>query len=230
MTDPDIVSLWITLRLALVTTVTLIVIGTPLAWWLSRSRSFMRNLVEPLIALPIVLPPTVVGFYLLIVFSPDSLPGELWQSATGTTLAFSFSGLVIGSVIYSLPFYVQPLQVAFANLRHELIEAAATLGAPPLDRFFNLVVPLSRRGFIIAICLSFAHTVGEFGIVLMIGGNIPDETRVLSIALFDHVEALDYDRAHNIALGLLIFAFGLLSVLYAVDRHWQRSHLAENTS
>lgn len=222
MTDPDLVSLWITLRLALVTTIALIVIGTPLAWWLSQSKGFLRNMIEPVVALPIVLPPTVVGFYLLIVFSPNSLPGQVWQSVSGTTLTFSFSGLVLGSIIYSLPFYVQPLQVAFSNLRHELMEAASTLGASSLDRFFHLIVPLSRRGFIIAICLSFAHTVGEFGIVLMIGGNLPDETRVLSIALFDHVEALDYDRAHTLASGLLIFAFALLFTLYSVDRHWQK--------
>lgn len=221
--DPDIVSLLITLRLATVTTVVLIVIGTPLAWWLSQSDGIARNIVEPLVALPIVLPPTVVGFYLLIVFSPSSLPGRVWQDLTGSTLAFSFSGLVIGSIIYSLPFYVQPLQVAFSNLRKELLEAAATLGASPMDQFFSLVVPLSRRGFFIAICLSFAHTIGEFGIVLMIGGNLPDETRVLSIALFDHVEALDYDRAHIIASGLLAFSFILLFMLYSLDRHWQKS-------
>ncbi len=222
MTDPDLLSLWITIKLAGITTLCLILIGTPLAWWLSRSKSMLRNLVEPFVALPIVLPPTVVGFYLLIAFSPNSLPGELWQSATGSTLAFSFAGLVVGSIIYSLPFYVQPLQIAFSSLQKELMEAASTLGAGPWDRFFNLAVPLSRRGFIIAICLAFAHTVGEFGIVLMIGGNIPDETRVLSIALFDHVEALDYDRAHLLAGGLLAFSFILLLILYAVDRHWQQ--------
>ncbi|MBT4162320.1 MAG: molybdate ABC transporter permease subunit [Gammaproteobacteria bacterium] len=228
--DPDIVSLWITLRLAFVTTLVLIIVGTPLAWWLSQSKGFTRNIVEPLVALPIVLPPTVVGFYLLIVFSPTSLPGQVWQSVTGSTLAFSFPGLVVGSIIYSLPFYVQPLQVAFSNLRRELIEAAATLGAGPMDRFFNLIVPLCRRGFIIAICLSFAHTVGEFGIVLMIGGNLPDETRVLSIALFDHVEALDYDRAHVIASGLLIFSFVLLFTLYSLDRQWQKTPVGERSS
>ncbi|MBO6558134.1 MAG: molybdate ABC transporter permease subunit [Pseudomonadales bacterium] len=222
MTDPDLLSLWITIKLAGITTLCLILIGTPLAWWLSRSKSMLRNLVEPLVALPIVLPPTVVGFYLLIAFSPNSLPGELWQSATGSQLAFSFAGLVVGSIIYSLPFYVQPLHIAFSSLQQELMEAASTLGAGPWDRFFNLAVPLSRRGFVIAICLAFAHTVGEFGIVLMIGGNIPDETRVLSIALFDHVEALDYDRAHLLAGGLLVFSFILLLILYAVDRHWQQ--------
>ena len=219
--DQDLISLWITLKLATVTTLVLLVVGTPLAWWLSQGKGWLRNLVEPVVALPIVLPPTVVGFYLLIAFSPESLPGELWQSVTGTTLAFSFAGLVIGSVIYSLPFFVQPLQVAFSALRPELVEAAETLGAGPVDRFFHLIVPLCRRGFVIALCLSFAHTVGEFGIVLMIGGNLPDETRVLSIALFDHVEALNYERAHQLALGLMSFAFLVLFALYSVDRRWR---------
>ena len=228
--DPDLVSLLITLKLAAVTTVALILLGTPVAWWLAHSKGLARSIVEPLVALPIVLPPTVVGFYLLIVFSPDSLPGRFWESMTGTTLAFSFPGLVIGSIIYSLPFYIQPLQVSFSGLRQELLEAAATLGAGPWDRFVTLVVPLCRRGFIIAICLSFAHTVGEFGIVLMIGGNLPDETRVLSIALFDHVEALDYERAHVIASGLLVFSFALLFLLYSLDRKWQKSPLAGNMS
>lgn len=219
--DQDIISLWITLKLALITTLVLMILGTPLAWWLSQSKSMLRSIVEPLVALPIVLPPTVVGFYLLVVFSPQNLPGAFWQSMTGSTLAFSFSGLVIGSVIYSLPFYVQPLQVAFGNLQRELLEAAATLGANPLDRFISVIIPLCRRGFMIAICLSFAHTIGEFGIVLMIGGNLPEETRVLSIALFDHVESLDYDRAHFLAAGMLIFSFLLLFLLYSIDRKWQ---------
>jgi len=228
LTDPDLISLLITLRLAAVTTLCLILLGTPLAWFLATSNHILRNVVEPIVALPIVLPPTVVGFYLLISFAPNSLPGALWQSMTGSSLAFSFSGLVIGSIIYSLPFYVQPLQVAFSNLRHELIEAAATLGAGPFDLFLNLIVPLCRRGFIIAICLSFAHTVGEFGIVLMIGGNLPEETRVLSIALFDHVEALDYERAHVLAGGLLTFAFVTLFILYSLDRHWRKPLLGED--
>ncbi len=228
MTDPDLISLWITLKLALVTTVILVIFGTPLAWWLARSKGWLRNLIEPLVALPIVLPPTVVGFYLLIVFSPDSLPGGIWQTLTGTTLAFSFSGLVVGSVIYSLPFYVQPLQVAFSSLQRELLEAGATLGAGPLDRFFTLVAPLCRRGFIIGTCLGFAHTIGEFGIVLMIGGNLPEETRVLSIALFDHVEALDYDRAHMLAAGMLGFSFLVLLTLYAADRSWRSAHQLED--
>ena len=156
-------------------------------------------------------------FYLLIAFSPNNIIGQMWFSLTGEPLAFTFSALVIGSVIYSLPFYVQPLQVAFQNISQDLLNSAATLGASPLDRFFSVVVPVARRGFIVAITLAFAHTVGEFGIVLMIGGNIPDETRVLSIALFDHVETLNYANAHIIAAGLLVFSFLLLFVVYRLN-------------
>ena len=220
MTDPDLISLWITIKLAAVTTIALIILGTPIAWWLSRSTTWWRRLLEPVIALPIVLPPVVVGFYLLIVFSPHHLLGGLYHDVTGATLAFSFTGLVIGSMVYSLPFYVQPLQIAFDALREELMEAAATLGAGPVDRFLHLVLPLSRRGFVTAICLAFAHTIGEFGIVLMIGGNLPGETRVLSIALFDHVESLDYQRAHILAAGLLLFSFILLALVYSLNRGW----------
>ncbi len=218
MINLDLISLWITVKLAVITTLTLILIGTPLAWWLSRSSGLARHLIEPVIALPIVLPPTVVGFYLLLAFSPAHFPGALYSELTGSTLAFSFTGLVIGSCIYSLPFYVQPLQVSFEALREELLEAAATLGAGPLDRFVSIILPLSRRGFITAICLAFAHTVGEFGIVLMIGGNLPNETRVLSIALFDHVESLEYQQAHILAAGLLIFSFITLAILYRFNR------------
>lgn len=218
MLDPDLISLIITLKLAAVTTFILFLVGTPLAWWLARTRHIAGYLIEPLVALPIVLPPTVLGFYLLILFSPNSKFGMLWTSITGNTLAFTFEGLVIGSVIYSLPFYVQPLQVAFENVKQELLDAAATLGAGPYDRFFNVVMPLCRRGFVVAGTLAFAHTVGEFGIVLMIGGNIPGETRVLSIALFDHVETLRYGRAHLMAAGLLVFSFVLLLVVYTLNR------------
>lgn len=221
MTDPDLISLWITAKLALVTTLALTIIGTPLAWWMARTRSMARTLLEPVIALPIVLPPTVLGFYLLIAFSPDNPFGSAYTAITGATLAFSFTGLVVGSVIYSLPFYVQPLQVAFEAIDENLTHAAATLGAGPLDRFWTVVAPLSRRGFVTALCLAFAHTIGEFGVVLMIGGNLPEETRVLSIALFDHVESLDYGRAHALAAGLLIFSFALLALLYGLNRRWQ---------
>ncbi len=214
MNGTDIAALVLTLKLASVTTLLLIIFFTPLAWWLARTTRPIKALIEPLVALPIVLPPTVLGFYLLIAFSPNNIIGQMWFSLTGEPLAFTFSALVIGSVIYSLPFYVQPLQVAFQNISQDLLNSAATLGASPLDRFFSVVVPVARRGFIVAITLAFAHTVGEFGIVLMIGGNIPDETRVLSIALFDHVETLNYANAHIIAAGLLVFSFLLLFVVY----------------
>ena len=217
MNGTDIAALVLTLKLASVTTLLLIIIFTPLAWWLARTTRPIKALIEPLVALPIVLPPTVLGFYLLIAFSPNNIVGQLWFSLTGEPLAFTFSALVIGSVIYSLPFYVQPLQVAFQNIPQDLLNSAATLGASPLDRFFSVVVPVARRGFIVAITLAFAHTIGEFGIVLMIGGNIPDETRVLSIALFDHVEALDYTNAHILAAGLLLFSFLLLFVVYRLN-------------
>ena len=220
MIDPDLVSLTITLKLAAVTTFILFLIGTPLAWWLARTRHVAGFLVEPLVALPIVLPPTVLGFYLLILFSPNSGFGKAWASLTGSTLAFTFEGLVIGSVIYSLPFYVQPLQVAFSGVKQDLLDAAATLGAGPVDRFINIVAPVCRSGFVVAGTLAFAHTVGEFGIVLMIGGNISGETRVLSIALFDHVETLEYGRAHLMAAGLLVFCFTLLLIVYTLKR-WQ---------
>lgn len=222
MIDPDLISLAITLKLATVTTLILVLVGTPLAWWLARTNHVAAFILEPIVALPIVLPPTVVGFYLLILFSPESAFGELWISLTGHSLAFTFEGLVFGSIIYSLPFYVQPLQVAFENVRQDLLDAAATLGAGPLDRFINIVAPLCRTGFVVAATLAFAHTVGEFGIVLMIGGNIPDETRVLSIALFDHVETLQYQRAHLMAAGLLVFSFFLLLVVYTLNRRWKK--------
>jgi len=220
MSPDDLTAFWITLKLATITTVVLIIIGTPLAWWLARTRHITRILIEPIVALPIVLPPTVLGFYFLIMFSPQNPVGELWLSLTGAPLAFTFSALVIGSVVYSLPFYVQPLQVAFEGLDQSLLDTAATLGANPIDRFFSLAVPLSKKGFIVAICLAFAHTVGEFGIVLMIGGNIPGETQVLSIALFNHVESLEFQSAHIIAGILLIFSFILLTFVYSLNRKW----------
>jgi len=221
MNSTDLVALWLTVKLATVTTLILIAIGTPIAWWLGRTERSIKVLIEPVIALPIVLPPTVLGFYLLIAFAPGGFIGGMWMSLTGSPLAFSFPALVIGSIIYSLPFYVQPLQVAFENLQQGLLDAAATLGAGPLDRFFSLVVPVCRQGFITAGCLAFAHTVGEFGIVLMIGGSIPGETRVLSIALFEEVESLNYPHAHAIAAGLLAFSFVLLASVYALNRRWQ---------
>lgn len=221
MNDSDIAALALTLKLAVTTTLLLLVFATPLAWWLSRTRSGIKILIEPLVALPLVLPPTVMGFYLLIAFAPDGFMGQFWELITDERLAFSFSALVIGSFFYSLPFFVQPLQVAFEGIEKSLLEAASTLGASSGDRFFSIAVPLSRRGFVTACCLGFAHTIGEFGIVLMIGGNIPGETRVLSIALYDHVESLQYSNAHMLAGGLLVFSFVLLVLVYGINRRLQ---------
>jgi len=212
----------LTLRLAAVTTVLLLLLGAPLAWWLAHRRGALAAFIEALVALPLVLPPTVLGFYLLIALAPGALPGRLWQSLTGQQLAFSFSALVIGSVLYSLPFVVQPLQQAFRAVPSRLLDAAATLGANPRDQFFSVVLPLTRRSFIVAAALGFAHTVGEFGVVLMIGGNIPGETQVLSIMLYDHVEAMDYAGAHRLALGLVAFSLILLFWLYR-NRAWYLS-------
>lgn len=203
--------------MAALTTLILLLIGTPLAWYLAKMRSRFKVIIEAIVALPLVLPPTVLGFYLLIAFSPQYLPGQLWQQATGQQLAFSFSAIVIGSVLYSMPFVVQPLQKAFEQLGDPLLEAGAMLGAGPMDRFFNIVLPITKASFITAASLGFAHTVGEFGVILMIGGNIPGETRVLSIALFDHVEAFDYARAHVLAISLLIGSMVLLASIYLLN-------------
>ena len=218
MSEADISALWVTLQLALVTTLILLLLGTPLAWWLSRTRSRSKTLIEAVVAVPLVLPPTVLGFYLLLALAPDGPLGALWQMAGGGQLAFSFSGLVIGSVLYSLPFVVQPLQNAFSTIDEKLLEAASTLRASPLNRFFTLVLPLAKPGFITAATLGFAHTVGEFGVVLMIGGNIPGETQVLSIAIYDHVESLEYAQAHLLSAGLLAFSLLVLILVYGLNR------------
>ncbi|EED36276.1 molybdate ABC transporter, permease protein [Luminiphilus syltensis NOR5-1B] len=215
---------FLSLHLALVSTVVLFLVGTPLAWWLARSRSRFRPITEAIVALPLVLPPTVLGFYLLILLNPQSAIGGLWVTVTGGSLTFSFSGLVVASVLYSLPFMVQPLQTAFSGVSSALLEAGATLGASPADCFRHVVVPMSRRGFLAAGVLSFAHTLGEFGVVLMIGGNIPGETRVLSIAIYEHVETLDYASAHTLAAGLLFFSFLVLLVVYASNRRSLYDH------
>jgi len=204
----DLEALWVTLRLAALTTVLLIVIGTPLAWWLARTRSRLRAPVEAVVALPLVLPPTVLGFYLLLMMGPHGPLADL-------SLAFTFSGLLLGSMVYSLPFVVQPLRDAFAAIGEQPLEAAACLGAGPLDRFGRVVLPLARSGYVTAGVLGFAHTLGEFGVVLMIGGNIPGETKVLSIAVYEHVEALDYAQAHVLSGGLLVLSFLMLLVVYA---------------
>jgi len=208
----------LTLRLATVTTVLLLIIGTPLAWWLSQRRGSLAAMLEAVVALPLVLPPTVLGFYLLLALAPDSPPGSFWHWMTGSQLAFSFSALVIGSVIYSLPFVVQPLQQAFERVPQPLMQAAATLGASPVDQFRSVVLPLCRRSFMTAAALGFAHTIGEFGVVLMIGGNIPGETQVLSIALYDQVETMNYASAHRLSIGLVLFSLLLLFALYRRDR------------
>ncbi|PSL15466.1 molybdate transport system permease protein [Marinobacterium halophilum] len=217
-TEQDWAALWLTLQLASLTTVILLLLGTPFAWWLANTRCRWKAVPEALVALPLILPPTVLGFYLLLAFAPDGILGAPWLWLTGSGLAFSFTGLLIGSILYSLPFVVQPLQSGFEQLDHSLLRAAATLGAGRWSQFRRVVVPLCRRSFLTAITLGFAHTVGEFGVVLMIGGNIPGSTQVLSIALYDHVETLDYARAHWLAGGLLLFSVLLLLLLYSLNR------------
>ncbi len=210
LTSGDLVALGLTLRLALTSTVVLLALGTPLAWWLARGRWRGRMVVDTLVALPLVLPPTVLGFYLLVVLAPSGPVGRVVEALGLPPLVFSFPGLVLGSVIYSLPFVVQPARDAFAGLDPRLLDAAATLGAGPLDRFFRVAVPLSRGGLLTGAVLGFAHTLGEFGVVLMIGGSIPGETQVASIAIYDHVESLAYGRAHALAAVLLVLSFVLL--------------------
>ncbi len=223
LSSAELDAIVLTVALAATTTVILVLLGTPLAWWLSRRRGNFAALVEALVALPLILPPTVLGFYLLLMLAPDTVVGRSWEALTGSRLAFSFSALVVGSVIYSLPFVVQPLQSAFSRVSPALLEAGATLGATPGDQFRSIVLPLCRRSFVIAASLGFAHTVGEFGVVLMIGGNIPGETQVLSIALYDYVESLRFDEAHRIAAGLVVFSLALLFLLYRGEgeRGWR---------
>ena len=217
LNNAELDAIYITIALASITTALLLVIGTPLAWWLSKQRGNLSAALEALVAMPLILPPTVLGFYLLLLFAPDTGLGQLWQQLTGTQLAFSFSALVIGSVIYSLPFVVQPLQSAFQRVPVGLLQAAATLGASPLDQFRSVVLPLTRRSFVTAASLGFAHTVGDFGVVLMIGGNIPGATQVLSIALYDYVESLQFAEAHRLAVALVAFSLILLFFLYRRD-------------
>ena len=217
LSENDLAALSLTLRLAAVTTAILLVIGTPLAWWLARTRWRYKYLVDAVVALPLVLPPTVLGFYLLIALGSGGPVGGFMEAIGGRSLAFTFPGLVIGSIVYSLPFVVQPLHNAFSAIGDKPLEAAATLRAAPLDRFFSVVVPLARPGFLTAAVLGFAHTLGEFGVVLMIGGNIPGRTQVVSIAIYEHVEALDYAQAHWLSGGLLLLSFVLLIAVYALN-------------
>jgi len=216
--EADLTALLITLKLAGLTTLILLLLGTPLAWWLARSQWRFKFLLEALLALPLVLPPTVLGFYLLIALGPEGPIGQLFQTFGANAPTFSFTGLLIGSVIYSMPFVVQPLQNAFNAIGNRPMEVAATLRASPLDRFFSIAVPLARPGFLTAAVLGFAHTLGEFGVVLMIGGNIPGKTQVVSIAIYDHVEQLNYNQAHWLSAALLVFSFILLVLVYAFNR------------
>lgn len=213
--DVGIAAILLTFKLAGITTLLLLVIGTPIAWWLARTPSRLKGPIGAVVALPLVLPPSVLGFYLLVAMGPNGPVGQLTQSLGLGTLPFTFAGLVVGSVFYSMPFVVQPLQNAFEAIGERPLEAAATLRAGPLDTFFTVVLPLARPGFITASILGFAHTVGEFGVVLMIGGNIPEKTRVLSVQIYDHVEAMEYAQAHWLAGGMLVFSFLVLLVLYS---------------
>ncbi len=216
--DVDLAAVWLTLKLATVTTLILLIIGTPIAWWLARTRSWFKGPVGAVVALPLVLPPTVLGFYLLVAMGPHGPVGQLTQSLGLGVLPFTFPGLVVASVFYSMPFVVQPLQQAFEAIGQRPLEVAATLRASPWDAFFTVAVPLAKPGFITAAILGFAHTVGEFGVVLMIGGNIPNKTRVVSVQIYDHVEAMEYAQAHWLAGGMVVFAFLVLLALYTLNR------------
>ncbi len=218
LTSADWSAVWLTFQLATVSTVILLLVGTPIAWWLARTRSKWKGVVGAVVALPLVLPPTVIGFYLLVAMGPAGPVGRLTEALGLGLLPFSFAGLVVGSVIYSLPFVVQPVHNAFEAIGRRPLEVATTLRAGPWDSFFSVALPLARPGFITATILGFAHTVGEFGVVLMIGGNIPDKTRVVSVAIYDHVEALEYAQAHWLAGGMLAFSFVVLLVLYGRRR------------
>lgn len=219
-TLPDLGPLRLTLHLAAITTILLLICGTPLAWWLSQTRSRAKPIIEALTALPLVLPPTVLGFYLLVLFSPNSTFGSFWVQVTGETLTFSFTGLVIASMLYSLPFMVQPLQSAFEGIGRAPLEAAASLRASPLDRFFTVAAPMAKRGFLTATVLTFTHTLGEFGVVLMVGGNIPGKTKVISVAIYEHVETINYADAHVLAAILLVFSFATLLLVYTLNRRY----------
>jgi len=209
---------WLTLKLATVTTILLLLVATPMAWWLARTESRSKPVFEAMVALPLVLPPTVLGFYLLVLLGPSGPIGSIIEAVGGPRLVFTFAGLVIASLIYSLPFVVQPLQNAFESIGTAPLEAAATLGANARDRFFSIVLPLARPGFITAATLGFAHTLGEFGVVLMIGGNIPGKTQVLSVAIYDHVEMMEYTQAHWLSAGLLAFSFAVLLLVFFINR------------
>lgn len=221
--DPnDLQAVWLTLKLASVTTMLLLLIATPLAWWLAHSRKWYKGMVAALVALPLVIPPTVLGFYLLLLMGPHGVVGEVTAALNLGRLPFTFAGLVVGSVLFSMPFAVQPIQNAFEAMGKRPLEVAATLRAGAWDRFISVAMPLARPGFITAIILAFAHTVGEFGVVLMLGGNIPGETRVLSVAIYNHVEAMEYGPAHWLAGGMVMFSFIVLLSLYLVGGRFSK--------
>ena len=214
---------WLTLKLASLTTLLLLLVGTPLAWWLARSERWWKEIIGSLVALPLVLPPTVLGFYLLLLLGPEGPVGRLTHSLGLGLLPFTFSGLVIGSVLYSMPFVVQPIRNAFEAMGKRPMEVAATLGARPAAQFFGIALPLARPGLLTGAVLGFAHTVGEFGVVLMIGGNIPGETKVLSVAIYDHVESLEWQTAHLLAGGMLVFSFIVVLTMYVLEKRMRRS-------
>ncbi len=216
----DLGPLWLTLRLAAISTLILLILGTPLAWWLAHTGSRAKSVIEAVTALPLVLPPTVLGFYLLVFLSPGSAIGGMWVRMTGENLTFSFSGLVVATVIYALPFTVQPLQASFESIGRAPLEAAATLRASGWDAFFTVATPMALRGYLTAVVLSFAHAIGEFGVVLMVGGNIPGRTKVISIAIYEHVETLEYAQAHMLSLILLVFSFVALVAVYSINRRF----------
>jgi molybdate transport system permease protein len=219
----DLAAIGLTLKLAGITTLILLLIGTPIAWWLARTRSWWKGPVGALVALPIVLPPTVIGFYLLVAMGPQGAVGKLTEALGLGTLPFTFAGLVVASVFYSLPFVVQPIQNAFEAIGDRPLEAAATLRASPFDTFLTVVLPLARPGYLTATVLGFAHTVGEFGVVLMIGGNIPDKTRVVSVQIYDYVEAMEYSQAHGLAAAMVVFSFLVLLALYTFNPTGRRT-------
>ena len=218
LSDGDMATIWLTLRLATTVTILLLILATPLAWWLARTHSWFKGPISAIVALPLVLPPTVLGFYLLLAMGPNGAIGQFTQALGLGTLPFTFWGLVVASMVYSLPFVVQPIQNAIEAIGNRPLEAAATLGAGPMDRFFTVVLPLAKPGFMTATILGFAHTVGEFGIVLMIGGSIPNETRVVSVQIYDHVEALEYAQAHALSGVMIVFSFVVLLMLYTFQR------------
>jgi molybdate transport system permease protein len=227
LTDSDLQALWLTIQLALLVTVILLLIATPIAWWLTRTQSRWKAVVAAVIAMPLILPPTVLGFYLLLAMGPHGVIGQFTQSIGLGGLVFTFWGLVVGSVIYSLPFVVQPIHNAFESVGDKPLEAAATLGAGAWDRFFTVLIPMASPGFLTAATLGFAHTLGEFGVVLMIGGSIPGETKLVSIQIYEHVEALDYASAHSLSAVMLLMSFLMLLALFLLPKRYRQPETSD---